>query len=67
MQSSADVVISKSLKPAWKLHGTRQTLLDLNVRYLGLLPEGKYNRDTLALYAGVVDQTKVDSGSRLGV
>lgn len=31
---------------------------DLIVRYLGLLPEGKYNRDTLSLYAGVVDQTK---------
>ena len=28
-------------------------------RYLGLLPEGEYNKDTLDLYAGVVDQTKV--------
>ena len=42
-----------------------QTLLNFNVRYLGLLPEGKYNRDTLSLYAGVVDQTKVDSVSGL--
>ena len=28
-------------------------------RYLGLLPEGEYNKETLDLYAGVVDQTKV--------
>ena len=29
------------------------------LRYLGLLPEGEYNKETLDLYAGVVDQTKV--------
>ena len=29
------------------------------LRYLGLLPEGEYNKETLDLYAGVVDQAKV--------
>ena len=30
-----------------------------SLRYLGLLPEGEYNKDTLQLYAGVIDTSKV--------